>query len=185
MTGSLHSLTNFSPFSPTPIPGNHYFAFARLSLSFLDSTYIWDHTVFVFLCLTSVSSSICFSSVQFTQSCPTLCNPMDCIACQAPLSITNSQSLLKLMSIESVMPSNHLILCCPLLLSSSIFSSIRVFLDESVVHIRWPKYWSFSFSNEYSEYWGLISFRMDWLDLLAVQETLKSLLQHHSSKSLP
>ena len=105
-------------------------------------------------------------------------------ACQASLPIINSQSLLKLMSIESVMPSNHLILCCPLLLPSSIFPSIRVFSNESVLHIRWPKYWSFIFrispSNEYS---GLISFRMDWLDLLAVQGTLKSLLQHHSSKT--
>ena len=103
---------------------------------------------------------------------------------QASLSITNSWSLLKLMSIESVMPSNHLILCRPLLLPPSIFPSIRVFSNESVLHIRWPKYWSFSFnispSNEYS---GLFSFRMDWLDLLAVQGTLKSLLQHHSSKA--
>ena len=101
---------------------------------------------------------------------------------QASPYITNSPSLLKLMSIESVIPSNHLILCHPLLLPS-IFSSIRVFSNESVLHIRWPKYWSFSFSispsNEYSE---LISFRMDWFDLLAVQGTLKSLLQHHSSK---
>ena len=106
-------------------------------------------------------------------------------ACQASLSITNSWSLLKLMSIESVMPSNHLILCFPLLFPPSIFPSIRVFSNESVLHIRWPKYWSFSFrispSNEYS---GLISFRIDWLDLLAVQGTLKSLLQHHSSKAL-
>ena len=102
---------------------------------------------------------------------------------QASLSIDNSQSLLKLMSIESVMPSNHLILCRPLLLPPSIFPSIRVFSNESVLRIRWPKYWSFSLnispSNEYS---GLISFRMDWLDLLVVQGTLKS-LQHHSSKS--
>ena len=105
-------------------------------------------------------------------------------ACQASLSITNSQSLPKLMSIESVMPSSHLILCCPLLLLPSIFPNIRVFSNESSVHIRWPKYQSFSFnispSNEHS---GLISFRMDWLDLLAVQGTLKSLLQHHSSKA--
>ena len=103
---------------------------------------------------------------------------------QASLSITNSRSLLKLMSIESVMPSNHLILCRPLLLLPSIFPSIRVFSNESALRIRWPKYWSFSFnispSNEHS---GLISFRMDWLDLLAVQGTLKSLLQHHSSKA--
>ena len=102
---------------------------------------------------------------------------------QASLSITNSRSLLKLMSIESVMPSNHLILCHFLLLPPSIFPSIRIFSNESVLRIRWPKYWSFSFnispSNEYS---GLISIRTDWVDLLAVQGTLKSLLQHHSSK---
>ena len=103
---------------------------------------------------------------------------------QASLSITNSWSLLKLMSIESVMPSNHLILCCPLLLLPSIFPSIRVFSNESALHIRWPKYWSFSFSiSPSNEYSGLISFRMDWLDLLAVQGTLKSLLQYHSSKA--
>ena len=103
-------------------------------------------------------------------------------ACQASLSITNSQSLLKLMSIESVMPSSHLILCHPLLLLPSIFSSTRVFSNELALHIRMPKYWSFGISpsNEYS---GLISFRMDWLDLLAEQGTLKSLLQHHSSEA--
>ena len=100
---------------------------------------------------------------------------------QASLSITNSQSLLKLKSIESVMPSNHLILYCPLLLPPSIFPSIRVFSNEPALHIRWPKYWSFIFNiSPYNEYSGLISFRMDWLDLLAVQGTLKSLLQHHS-----
>ena len=101
---------------------------------------------------------------------------------QASLSITNSRSLLKLMSIESVMPSNHFILCCPLLLPPSVFRNIRVFSSELVFRIRWPEYWSFSISpsNEYS---GLFSFRMDWLDLLAVQGTLKSLLQHHSSKA--
>ena len=104
-------------------------------------------------------------------------------ACQASLSITNSQSLLKLMSIKSVMPSNHLILCHPLLLLPSIFPSIRVFCSESVLRIRWPKYWSFSFSiSPSNEYSGLISFRIDWFDL-AVQGTLKSLLQHHSSKA--
>ena len=104
-------------------------------------------------------------------------------ACQASLSITNSWSLLKLMCITSVMPSNHLILCHPLLLPS-IFSIIRVFSNESVLHIKWPKYWSFSFSiSPSNEYSGLVSFRMDWLDLLAVQGTLKSLLQHHSSKA--
>ena len=104
-------------------------------------------------------------------------------ACQASLSITNSRSLPKPMSTESVMPSNHLILCHPLLLLPSIFPSISVFSNESALHIRWPKYWSFSFNiSPSNEHPGLISFRMDWLDLLAVQETLKSLLQHHSSK---
>ena len=103
-------------------------------------------------------------------------------ACQVSLSIISSQSLFKLMLIESVMPSNHRIICQPLLLLPSIFPSIRVFSNESVLHIRWPKYWSFSFSIIPSkEYSGLISFRMDWVDLLAVQGTLKSLLQHHSS----
>ena len=103
---------------------------------------------------------------------------------QASLFITNSQSLLKLMSFELVMPSNHLILCHPLLLLPSIFPSIRVFSNESALHIRWPKDWSFSFNiSPSSEYLGMISFRTDWLDLLAVQGTLKSLLQHHSSKA--
>ena len=105
-------------------------------------------------------------------------------ACQASLSITNSQSLPNLMPIESVMPSNHLILCHPLLLLPSICSSIRVFSNESVLHIRWPKYWSFSFSiSSSNECLGLLSFRMDWFDLLEVPGTLKSLLQHHSSKA--
>ena len=125
-------------------------------------------------------NSVQFSSV--TQSCPTLSTPWTA-ACQASLSITNSQSLLKLMSIESVMPSNHLILCCPLLLLPSIFPSIRVFSNESALCIRWPKYWSFSFNiSPSSEYSGLISFRMDWLDLLILQRTLKSLLQHTDQK---
>ena len=119
-------------------------------------------------------------SVQFVSDSVT---PLT-IARQACLSITNSQSSLKLMSIESVMPSNHLILCCPLLLTPSIFPSIRVFTNESVLHIRWPKYWSFSFSiSPSSKYSGLIPFRMDLLDLLAVQGTLKKLLQHYSSKA--
>ena len=105
-------------------------------------------------------------------------------ACHASLSITNSRSLLKLMSIQSMMSSNYLILCHPLLLLPSIFPSIRVFSNESALRIRWPKYWSFSLSiSPASEYSGLISFRMDWLDLLAVQGTLKSLLQHHNSKA--
>ena len=121
-----------------------------------------------------------FSSV--TQSCPTLRDPWT-VAHQASLSITNSWSLLKLMSIKSV-PSNHLILRHPLLLLPSIFPSIRVFSKESVPHIRWPKYWSCSFSiSPSNEYSGLVSFRMDWLDLLAVQGMFKSLLQHHSSKA--
>ena len=114
-----------------------------------------------------------FSSV--TQLCMTLCDPMDC---------SISQSLLKLISIESVMPSNHLILFCPLLLLPSVFPSIRVSSSESALHIRWPKYWSFSFSiGPSSEYSGLISFRIDWFDLLEVQGILKSLLQHHNSKA--
>ena len=105
-------------------------------------------------------------------------------ACQASLSISNFQSLLKLMSIELVMPFNYLILCCPLLLLPSILPSIRVFSNESVLPIRWPKYWSFSFSiSPSNECAGLISFRIDWLVLLAVQGTLKSFLQHHSSKA--
>ena len=106
------------------------------------------------------------------------------VACQVSLSITNSRSLLKLISIESVIPCNHLILCHPLLLLSSIFPSIRGFSSESVLLIRWPKYWSFSFSiSPSNEYSGPVSFRMDWFDLLAVQGTLKSLFQHHNSKA--
>ena len=113
-----------------------------------------------------------------------LCATSWTAAHQASLSITNSQSLLKLMSIISVMSYNCLIFCCPLLLPPSIFSSIRVFSSESVLHFRWPKYWSFSFSiSPSNEYSGLISFRVGWLDLFAVQGTLKSLLQHHSSKT--
>ena len=122
-----------------------------------------------------------FSSV--TQSCPALETPWTA-ARQASLSITNSRSLLKLISFGSVIPSNHLILCCPLLLLPSVFPSIRVFSNELVLHIRWPKYWSFSFSiSPYDEYSGLISIRMDWLDLLEVQGSLKGFLQHHSSKA--
>ena len=124
------------------------------------------------------------SSVEFSRSVFSDFATPWTAAHQASLSITNSWSLLKLMSIELVMPSSHLILCHPLLLRPSIFPSIRIISNESVLHIRWPKYWSFGFnispSNEYS---GLISFRMDWLDLLSAQGTLKSLLQHHSSKA--
>ena len=131
---------------------------------------------FMFLC-------VCVCSVQFSRI--RLFATLWTIARQASLSITNSWSLPKLMSIESVMPSNHLILCHPLLLLPSIFPSIRVFSNESALRNRWPKYWSFSFNMSPSnEHPGLISFRMDWLDLLAVQGTLKSLLQHHSSKAL-
>ena len=124
-----------------------------------------------------------FSSIQLLSHVQIFATPWTA-ARQAFLSITNSQSLLKLMPIESVRPSNHLILCCPLLLLPSIFPSIRVFSSESVLLIRWPKYWTFSFSiSPSNEYSGLISLRMDWLDLLAVQGTLKSLLQHHGSKA--
>ena len=147
---------------------------------------IYNFAVLSFFCFQPISITCIkcfnrhnqFSSV--TQLCLTLCNPLTA-ACQASLSITNSRSLLKCMSIKSVMPSNHLILCRLLLLRPSIFPSIRVFSNESVLHIRWPKYWSFSISpaNEHS---GLISFMIDWFDLLAVQKTLKSLLQHHNSK---
>ena len=131
----------------------------------------------------SHKGSLQLSSVQSLSSVRFFATPWTA-ACQASLSITNSWSLLKLMSTESVMPSNHLILCRPLLLLPSIFPSIRAFSNESVLHIRWPKYWSFNLnisnSNEHSE---LISFRMDWLDLLAAQGALKSLIQHHSSKA--
>ena len=130
--------------------------------------------------LWKASTFIQFSSV--AQSCPTLATPWT-VACQASLSITNSRRLHKLMPIDSMMPSNHFILCHPLLLLPSIFPSIRVFSNEFVVRIRWLKYWSFSFSiSSSNEYSGLISFSMDWLDRLAVQGTLKSLLQHHIQK---
>ena len=162
----------------------------------------WDNTHFTFNCSYHLGNSKGFSSsvpgtggrtkyiyvcicycCSVAQSCPTLCDPMDC-STSGLLVLHHLRSLLKLMSIELVMPSNHLILCRPLLLLPSIFPSIRVFSNESALWIRWPKYWSFSFSispsNEYSR---LISFRIDWFDLLAVQGTLKSLLQHHSSKN--
>ena len=124
-----------------------------------------------------------FSSVQLLSRVWLFATPW-IAARQASLSFTNSQSLLKLTSIELVMPSNHLIICCPPLLPPAIFPRIRIFSDESVLHIRWPKYWSFSFNiSPSNEHLGLISFRMDWLDLLAAQGILKSLLQHHSSKA--
>ena len=144
------------------------------------------------LCHTSSSVSGIKSSSDGTHSVSSV-HLLSCVrlfvtpwtaACQASLSITNSRSLLKLMCIASVMPSNHLILCHPLLLLPSIFPSIRVFSNELVLCIRWSKYWSFSISiSPSNEYSGLVSFRMDWLDLLAVQGILKSLLQHHSSKA--
>ena len=139
----------------------------------LPCGHFWQQWLKNLCCSVQVSCSVVFdSSTPWTA------------ARQASLSITNSQSPPKPMSIESVMPSNHFILCCPLLLPPSIFPSIRVFSDKSALHIRWPKYWSFSFSISLSnEHPGLISFRMDCLDLLAVQGTLKSFLQHHSSKA--
>ena len=137
----------------------------------------------ILLCLELKSLDISFSSVQSLSRVPFFVTPWT--AARQPFrSITNSQSLPKLMSIESVMPSNHLILCRPLLLLPSIFLSIRIFSNESALGIRWPKYWSFSFNiSPSNEHPGLISFRMDWLDLLVVQGTLKSPLQHHSSKA--
>ena len=149
------------------------------------SGHIWktDHNVQINYHFTEKYICKTFSSVQLLSHVQ-LFATLWTTACQASLSITNSRSLPKLMSIESVMPSNHLILCRPLLLWPSIFPSIRVFSNESALHIRWPKYWSFSFNiSPSSEHAGLISFRMDWLDLLTVQRTLKSLLQHHSSKA--
>ena len=151
--------------------------------------YYFMHLLYSFVCGWTFRLLACLGyckSVQFSsiaQLCLTLCGPMDA-AHQAFLSINNSQSLPKLMSIELVMPSNQLILCCPLLLLPSIFPSVRVFSNESVLLIRWPQYQSFSFIiSPSSEYSGPISFRMDWFDLLAVQGTLKSLLQHNSSKA--
>ena len=145
------------------------------SILFLYFT-VHKHVLFIYLC-------IFFSSVQLLSHVWLFVTPWFA-ACQASLSITNFWSLPKLMSIESVMPSSHLILCRPLLLLPPIPPSIRIFSNESVLHIRWPKYWSFSFNiSPSNEHPGLISFRMDWLDLLAVQGTLKSVFQHHSSKA--
>ena len=153
-----------------------------LGISFIVNDFCCFHSNFDSLAM-SLNVRVQYSSVQ-SLSCVQLFATPWTAARQAPLSITNSRSLLKLMSIELVMPSNHLILCHPLLLPPSIFPSIKIFSNKSVLHIRWPKDWSCSFnispSNEYS---GLISFRMDWLDLLAVQGTLRSLLQHFSSKA--
>ena len=150
----------------------------------LAKRYIYEKYTQFYICnLNNVDKCAHFSSVQSLSHVWLFATPWTA-ARHASLSITNSQSLLKLMSIESVMPSNHLILCRPLLLPPSLFPSIGVFSNESALQIRWPKYWSFSFNiSPSNEYWGLIYFRIDWLDLLAVQGTLKSLLQHHSSKA--
>ena len=157
---------------PTPVfwPGEFHGLYSPWSCKELDKT----------VTFTSLHNILYFSqSVQLLSHVQLFATPWTA-ACQASLSITNSQSLLKLMSIELVIPSNHLILCHPLFLLPSIIPSIRVSSNESALHTGWPKYWSFSFSI--SPFW-LISFRMDWLDLLSVQGTLKSLLQHHSSKA--
>ena len=137
----------------------------------------------IFMTCKLIPSLFVISSVQSLGHVRLFATPWTA-AHQVSLSITNSQSLLKLMSIRSVVPSNHLILCCPLLLLPSIIPSIRVLTYDSVLRIRWPNYWSFSFSSSPShEYSGFISFRIDWFDVLAVQGTLKSFLQHHSSKA--
>ena len=159
--------------------------FNAFGLEFCMDYNVGTPTFYTCVCV-CVYAHVCVLSVQFssvTQLCLTLCDPMN-TARQASLSITNCWSLLKPMSIASVMPSNHRILCHPPLLLPSIFPSFRVFSNESVLRIRWPKYWSYSFNiSPSNEYTGLISFRMHWLDLRAVQGTLKSLLQHHSSKA--
>ena len=142
------------------------------SLKWDNDTYLWQMDVWLLIVVVQLLSRVCL----FVTLWPA--------ACQASLSITNSWSPPKAMSIKSVMPSNHLILCCPLLLLPSIFPSIRGFSSESALCIRWPKYWSFSFNiSPSNKHKGLISFRIDWFDLLAVQGTLKSLLQHHNLKA--
>jgi len=169
----------------TSLRGDYRSTICTLSLNYLYFYYYFLNILFINGRIVDLQRFINFrhqfSSV--TQSSQTFATPWTAVH-QASLSIINSWSLLKLMSIKSVMPSNHLILCWPLLLSPSIFPSIMVFSNESALCIRWPKYWSFSFSiSPSNEYSGLISFRMDWLDLLAVQGTLKSLPQHYSSKA--
>ena len=168
------------------MPAGHY---PPISVWFCLSLYLRMPLSTSFSCMLSpfsvnrIHHQWILSSVQLLSRVQLFATPWTA-ALQASLSITKSRSLFKLMSLESVMPSNHLILRNPLLLLPSIFPSIRVFSNESALHIRWPKYWSFSFSiSPSNEYSGLISFRMDWLDLLPVQGTLKSLLQHHSSKA--
>ena len=155
---------------------------------FIKSIVPRDHTIrkpttiiLLFKCILNVQKAASVSCCLVTQLCPTLCDPID-YSTPGFLSLTISQSLLKFTSIESVMPSNHLILCRPLIFLASIFPSNRVFSNESALCIKWPKYWNFTFSiNPSNEYSGLISFRIDWFDLLVVQGTLKSLLQHHDS----
>ena len=200
--GWVNSLEGISPRWP-PLPGKALkavlFYFIQNSPHFYSALVNrgWFLATKSFWLIHNLAGTLCYwysfiscfsyiiSSVQFSRSVVSDSATPWTAAHQASLSITNSWSLLKLMSIESVMPSNHLILCHPLLLLPSMFPSIRVFSKESVLRIRWPKYWSFSFSiSPSNEYSGLSSFRMDWLDLLAVQEPLKSLLQHHSSKAL-
>ena len=181
--GKFHgqrSLVGYSPWGPKESDMTEYV----LDGWMLNRTSILNHWLYsCFYVINTLQLLAYFSSVQLLSHVWLFVTPWTA-AHQASLSITNSWSLLKLISIESVMPSNHLVLCCHLLLPPSIFPSIRVFSNESVLHIRWPKYWSFSFSIRPSnEDTGLISFRMDWVDLLAVQRTLKNLLQHHSSKA--
>ena len=166
ITSNLNVVLESSP----PQMSFHYVMDDSLRLNNLQNDYLIQHLI------------LCSSYVQLLSRVWLFVTPWT-VAHKASLPITNSRSLLKLISIELVMPSNHLIPCHPLLLPPSIFPSIRVFSNESILHIRWPKYWTFSISiSPSNEYSGLISFRMDWLDLLAVQGTLKSLLQHHSSK---
>ena len=160
------------------------FAYKILHLYFLIwSLSLHHYTLTWHFAITKFETCLTFQFSSVTQSVQLFATPWTA-AHQASLSITNSQSLLKLISIKSVMTSNYLIICYPLLLPHSVFPKIRVFSNESVLCIRWPKYWSFSFSISPSNvYSGLISFSVDWLDLLVVQGTLKSLLQHHSSKA--
>ena len=149
----------------------------KISLLIMAAFYVEGKGSYPFSCIVDCELLILFSSVQSLSRARLFATPWTA-ACQASLSITSSWSLPKLTSVEPVMPSNHLMLCCPLLFLPSIFPSIRVFSNESALRIRWPNYWSFSFNiNLSNEHSGLISFRMDWLDLLAVQRTLKCLLQ--------
>ena len=165
---NIPSLLNLPP---TPTPNSQF-----VIIDVWSVPRNWDNCLLIYQCK--------YSSVQFSHSVVSDSVTPWMAACQASLSITNSRSLLRLMSIESVMPSNHLIVCHPFLLLPSVFPRIRMFSNESAFCIKWPKYWSFSFSiSPSNDYSGLISFRIDWFDLFAVQGTLRSLLQHHSSKA--